>query len=65
VTLESATMAAPHLQAGRLVPLFNEQKLVRVQVHCVVYSKRHANRKEVAAVLAWLKSIATPIDPAS
>jgi DNA-binding transcriptional LysR family regulator len=60
VALESTTMAAPHLQAGRLVPLFNEQKSVRVQAHFVVYPKRHAKRKEVAAFLAWLKKQCDP-----
>jgi LysR family glycine cleavage system transcriptional activator len=59
VALESATMAAPHLQAGRLVPLFVEKKSVRVEAHFVVYPKRHAKRKEVAAFLAWLKKQTT------
>lgn len=59
VALESATMAAPHLQAGRLVPLFAEKKSVRVEAHFVVYPKRHAKRKEVAAFLAWLKKQTT------
>jgi DNA-binding transcriptional LysR family regulator len=55
VALESATMAAPHLEAGRLVPLFDTKKSIRVQGHFVVYPKRHAKRKEVATFLAWLK----------
>jgi len=55
VALESATMAAPHLEGGRLVPLFSAKQSVRVQAHFVVYPKRHAKRKEVAAFLTWLK----------
>jgi DNA-binding transcriptional LysR family regulator len=55
VALESTTMAAPHLEGGRLVPLFSAKQSVRVQAHFVVYPKRHAKRKEVAAFLAWLK----------
>ena len=55
VALESATMAASHLEAGRLVPLFDTKKSVRVEAHFVVYPKRHAKRKEVATFLAWLK----------
>ncbi len=59
VALESATMAAPHLDAGRLVPLFSAKQSVRVQAHFAVYPKRHAKRKEVAAFLAWLKKQTT------
>jgi DNA-binding transcriptional LysR family regulator len=55
VALESATMSAPHLEAGRLVPLFDVKQSIRVQAHFVVYPKRHAKRKEVATFLAWLK----------
>ncbi|MEY4296153.1 MAG: hypothetical protein RLY82_1841 [Pseudomonadota bacterium] len=55
VALESTTMAAPHLEAGRLVPLFDVKQSIRVQAHFVVYPKRHAKRKEVATFLAWLK----------
>jgi LysR family glycine cleavage system transcriptional activator len=60
VALESATMAAPHLEAGRLVPLFDTKKSIRVQGHFVVYPKRHAKRKEVATFLAWLRTQCAP-----
>jgi len=55
VALESTTMAAPHLESGRLVPLFPTKKAIKVEAHFVVYPKRHAKRKEVAAFLAWIK----------
>ena len=60
VALESATMAAPHLESGRLVPLFSAKQSVRVQAHFVVYPKRHAKRKEIAAFLAWLRTQCAP-----
>lgn len=55
IALESATIAAPHIEAGRLLPLFPAQKSIKVEAHFVVYPKRHAKRKEVAMFLAWLK----------
>jgi LysR family glycine cleavage system transcriptional activator len=55
VALESSTMAAPHIEAGRLVPLFPARQSTKVEAHFVVYPKRHAKRKEVAMFLAWLK----------
>jgi LysR family glycine cleavage system transcriptional activator len=55
VALESTTIAAPHIEAGRLVPLFSTKQSLRVEAHFVVYPKRHAKRKEVAMFLAWLK----------
>jgi LysR family glycine cleavage system transcriptional activator len=60
VALESTTMAAPHLDVGRLVPLFDTKKSIRVQGHFVVYPKRHAKRKEVATFLAWLRTQCAP-----
>jgi LysR family glycine cleavage system transcriptional activator len=48
-------MAAPHIEAGRLVPLFPAKQSTKVEAHFVVYPKRHAKRKEVAMFLAWLK----------
>jgi DNA-binding transcriptional LysR family regulator len=55
IALESSTIAATHIDAGRLVPLFPAKKSIKVQAHFVVYPKRHAKRKEVAAFLAWLR----------
>jgi DNA-binding transcriptional LysR family regulator len=55
IALESSTIAAPHIEAGRLVPLFPKEKSIKVQAHFVVCPKRHAKRKEVALFLNWLK----------
>jgi len=54
VALESATLAARHLQAGTLRPVFGFEKSVRVKAHFAVYPARHARRAPVAAFLAWL-----------
>ncbi len=54
VALESSTMAAAHLRARRLVPLFSAARAVAVQGHHVVYPARHAKRPEVEAFAQWL-----------
>lgn len=54
VALESAVIAAGHLAARRLVPVFGLEKAVRVKAHFVVYPARHARRPAVEAFLAWV-----------
>lgn len=54
VALESATLAARHLQAGTLRPLFSVEKSIRVKAHFAVYPARHAKRAPVEAFLAWI-----------
>lgn len=56
VTLESTTIAAPHIVEGKLVPLFDPALAVTVQGHFVVYPARHAKRAEVEAFVHWLLS---------
>jgi LysR family glycine cleavage system transcriptional activator len=54
VALESTTIAAPHLAAGRLVPLFDPSWAIPIQGHFVVYPARHTKRPEVEAFVQWL-----------
>ncbi|WP_418315411.1 LysR substrate-binding domain-containing protein [Piscinibacter sakaiensis] len=54
VALESATMADGHLASGRLRPVFDAGKALRVKAHFAVYPARHAKRAPVEAFLAWL-----------
>ncbi|MCX8003929.1 MAG: LysR substrate-binding domain-containing protein [Burkholderiaceae bacterium] len=54
VALESTTIAAPHIVAGRLVPLFDPAWAIPVQGHFVVYPARHGKRPEVEAFVHWL-----------
>ena len=54
VALESATLAARHLQEGRLEPVFGDDRAVRVKAHFAVYPPRHARRAPVEAFLAWI-----------
>ena len=54
VALESATLAARHLQAGTLRPVFGFEKSLRVKAHFAVYPAGHARRAPVAAFQAWV-----------
>jgi LysR family glycine cleavage system transcriptional activator len=54
VALESATIAQPYLQAGRLVPVYGLDKAVRIKAHHAVYPERHSLRMPVEAFVAWL-----------
>jgi LysR family glycine cleavage system transcriptional activator len=56
VALESSTIAAPHLQAGRLQPVFDPRWSIAVEAHFVVYPERHAQRPEVVQFLDWLRA---------
>lgn len=55
VALESSTMAASHLQAGRLVPIFSPQQSMTIEGHFMVYPAQHSKRKDVEAFTQWLK----------
>ncbi|ACB32678.1 transcriptional regulator, LysR family [Leptothrix cholodnii SP-6] len=59
VALESATIAQAHIAEGRLAPLFDTARAVRVQAHFLVYPARHAKRPEVESFNAWLKDQAS------
>jgi DNA-binding transcriptional LysR family regulator len=54
VALESAMLAADHIKANRLRPIFGLEKCLRVKAHFAVYPARHAKRGPVEAFLAWV-----------
>lgn len=54
VALESAVLAAGHIEAGRLRPLFGYDRAIRAKAHFAVYPPRHAKRPPVEAFLAWV-----------
>jgi len=61
VALESATLAARHVQDGKLRPVFGLDKAVRVKAHFAVYPARHARRRPVEAFLAWMHGEAAKV----
>jgi DNA-binding transcriptional LysR family regulator len=64
VALESTTMAAGHVAAGKLQPLFGPARHLKVKAHHAVYPARHARRVPVAAFLQWLRRHArSPVAP--
>ncbi len=54
VALESATNAGGHLEQGKLAPVFQVNKAIKVKAHFAVFPERHAKRPAVAAFLSWL-----------
>ena len=54
VALESAVIAASHIEEGRLAPVFDVTWAVRVQAHFLVYPARHGKRAEVEAFSRWV-----------
>lgn len=56
VALESSTIAAGHIEADRLQPLFDPAWSLPVQAHFVVYPPRHEQRHEVTQFLHWLQT---------
>jgi DNA-binding transcriptional LysR family regulator len=56
IALESATIAAGHLEAGRLRPVFDPGWSVAVHAHFVAYPERHTQRPEVVQFLDWLEA---------
>jgi LysR family glycine cleavage system transcriptional activator len=54
VALESTTIAQPHLDAGRLRPLFDPAWSIPVRAHFLVYPRNHGQRAEVAQFIEWL-----------
>jgi DNA-binding transcriptional LysR family regulator len=54
VALESTTIAARHIEEGRLVALFPAVRSLTVQGHFVVHPARHGKRHEVEAFVRWL-----------
>lgn len=55
VALESDRIAAPHLDAGRLRPVFHPAWSLPIKAHFMVYPERHAQRPEVAQFVAWVR----------
>jgi DNA-binding transcriptional LysR family regulator len=67
IALESAQIAAPHIAAGRLRPVFHRAWALNVRAHFLVYPERHAHRAEAAQFIAWLRreTAASPSKAAS
>lgn len=55
VALESTTIGAQHLAAGRLQSVFKRDRSIRVKAHFIVLPARHAQRRTVQAFLGWLR----------
>lgn len=64
VALESATIGAGHIAAGRLRPALDPKLSLEVRGHFIVYPARHASRSEVVHFLDWLREEARP-EPAA
>lgn len=56
VALESSTIAAGHIRAGWLRPVFDEGLHLPVKAHFLVYPPRHEQRHEVAQFLRWMQT---------
>lgn len=54
VALESTALSQAHLQAGRLMPVFDANLHIEVKAHYVVHPARNGSRPEVASFLQWL-----------
>jgi DNA-binding transcriptional LysR family regulator len=54
VALESTTIASRQIAEGKIRPVFDLEKAVRVKAHFVVYPARHEKRETVQAFLTWL-----------
>lgn len=55
VALESATIGADHIAAGRLQPVLDDKLSLEVKAHFIVYPARHASRPEVLSFVEWLR----------
>ena len=55
VALESATVAARHIEEKKLKPVFGLERAIKVKAHFAVYPAHHARRPAVAAFLEWLR----------
>ncbi len=55
IALESDRLAAPHIEAGRLQPVFHSAWSLPIKAHFMVYPERHAQRPEVAQFLGWMR----------
>jgi len=55
IALESDRLAAQHIEAGRLRPVFHPAWSLAIKAHFMVYPERHARRVEVARFVAWVK----------
>jgi len=56
IALESSTIAAGHIAAGHLRPVFDPAWHLRVRAHFVAYPQRHAQRTEVVQFLNWIEA---------
>lgn len=55
VALESATLGAEHIAAGRLQAVLDEKLSLEVKAHFMVYPARHASRPEVLSFVEWMR----------
>ena len=55
IALESSWIAAQHIEAGRLRPVFHHDCSLPIKVHFMVYPERHAQRTEVTQFVIWMR----------
>ncbi len=55
VALESDRIAASHIEAGRLRPVFHPAWSLSIEAHFMVYPARHAQRVEVSQFVSWMR----------
>jgi LysR family glycine cleavage system transcriptional activator len=55
IALESEQIASPHIEAGRLRPVFHPDWSLSIKAHFMVYPERHAQRTEVAQFVTWVR----------
>ncbi len=65
VALESDRIAAQHIEAGSLRPVFHPAWSLAIKAHFMVYPERHAQRLEVARFVTWVKEQAGAIADSS
>ncbi len=65
IALESDRIAAQHIEAGGLRPVFHPAWSLAIKAHFMVYPERHAQRLEVARFVTWVKEQAGAIADSS
>ena len=65
VALESDRIAAQHIEAGGLRPVFHPAWSLAIKAHFMGYPERHAQRLEVARFVTWVKEQAGAIADSS
>jgi LysR family glycine cleavage system transcriptional activator len=59
VACDSSSIAAGHIQAGRLRKLFDDRWCLKVQAHFIVCPQRQLQRPQVAEFIEWIRDNAT------